>query len=92
MERNTVIAALVVLLGLWLSMLMWGRGNLDRAIYKAVYAGDDPTLVAIGRAFTALGEPTISSRQASSSRWFSGFGAIVTCRSFSSRSRCSAAR
>lgn len=53
------IAALVVLLGLWLSMLMWGRGNLDRAIYKAVYAGDDPTLVAIGRAFTALGEATI---------------------------------
>ena len=53
------IAALVVLVGVWISMLMWGRGPLDRAIYEAVYAGDDPTLVAIGRVFTALGEPTI---------------------------------
>lgn len=53
------IAALVVLVGIWISMLMWGRGPLDRAIYEAVYAGDDPTLVAIGRVFTALGEPTI---------------------------------
>lgn len=53
------MAAIVSLAAIWLSMLLWGRGPLDRAIYEAVYVGHDPTLVAIGRVFTALGEPTV---------------------------------
>jgi undecaprenyl-diphosphatase len=53
------IAALLVLTAIWLAMLLWGRGPLDRAIYEAMYAGNRPALLAIARAFTALGEPTV---------------------------------
>ena len=53
------IAALIVLPAIWLTMLLFGRGALDRAIYEALYAGDKPALVAVGHVFTALGEPTV---------------------------------
>jgi membrane-associated phospholipid phosphatase len=53
------ISALVVLTVIWLAMLLWGRGPLDRAIYEAMYAGHRPVLLAIARDFTALGEPTV---------------------------------
>ena len=53
------IVALLVLTAIWLAMLLWGRGPLDRAIYEAMYAGNRPALLAIARAFTALGEPTV---------------------------------
>jgi undecaprenyl-diphosphatase len=49
----------VVLVAVWLAMLAWGGGPLDRAMYLALYAGGRPWLVAIARFFTGLGEPTV---------------------------------
>jgi undecaprenyl-diphosphatase len=43
----------------WLAMLLLGGGTADHDVYEALYAGADPTLVTIARAFTALGEPTV---------------------------------
>ena len=51
--------AVVVLACIWLAMLLFGRGAVDRAVYKALYAGDRPAFVLIARIFTALGEPTV---------------------------------
>jgi membrane-associated phospholipid phosphatase len=53
------IAAIVVLVAVWLTMLAWGAGPLDRAIYEMLYAGDGSALATVARFFTALGEPTI---------------------------------
>src|SRR6478735_998068 len=53
------IGALIALVVIWLLMLLWGGGPLDRAIYEAVYVGNSPALVPIARVFTALGEPTV---------------------------------
>ena len=53
------ICALVGLTAIWLAMLLWGRGALDRTIYEALYAGRRPALLAVARFFTALGEPTV---------------------------------
>lgn len=52
-------AALIALTAIWLAMLLWGNGPADRAVYEALYAGARPTLVAVARLFTALGEPTL---------------------------------
>jgi membrane-associated phospholipid phosphatase len=52
-------AAIVALAAIWLAMLLLGRGELDRSIYEALYAGRDPALVLVARIFTALGEPTV---------------------------------
>jgi undecaprenyl-diphosphatase len=52
-------AAIITLAALWLAMLLFGAGPLDRAIYQALYAGNRPALAAIARVFTALGEPTV---------------------------------
>lgn len=51
-----VVAALA---SIWLAMLVWGGGPLDRAIYETLYAGNRPALTFIARCFTALGEPTV---------------------------------
>ena len=53
------VALLVALPAIWLAMLVGGNGPIDHSIYEALYVGHDPTLVAIARVFTALGEPTI---------------------------------
>jgi undecaprenyl-diphosphatase len=53
------MAAIVMLAGIWLAMLLLGRGPVDRDIYEALYAGHHPALVALARFFTALGEPTV---------------------------------
>jgi membrane-associated phospholipid phosphatase len=53
------IAAIVVLAAVWLAMLLWGAGPLDRQIYEALYAGHNPALLVVARFFTALGEPTM---------------------------------
>lgn len=53
------IAAIVTLLAVWLAMLLWGTGPVDRAVYEALYAGHRPLLLAIARVFTTLGEPTV---------------------------------
>lgn len=55
--RHTI--AVVALAALWLAMLLFGTGPLDRSIYQALYAGGHPALVAIAGFFTALGEPTV---------------------------------
>jgi undecaprenyl-diphosphatase len=52
-------AVLVALAGLWMAMLRFGGGALDRQIYEALYAGQRPGLLAIARIFTAIGEPTV---------------------------------
>ena len=43
----------------WLAMLLFGRGTLDRGIYEALYAGGRPALIVVARVFTFLGEPTV---------------------------------
>jgi undecaprenyl-diphosphatase len=52
-------AALLTLTAIWLAMLVWGAGPLDRAVYQALYAGHRPALVVVARLFTALGQPTV---------------------------------
>jgi undecaprenyl-diphosphatase len=56
--RWRLTAAVVVLAGVWLVMLLYGGGPLDRALYQTLYAGPRPAEVAVARFFTALGEPT----------------------------------
>ena len=53
------ICAIVILTAVWLAMLLWGGGSLDRSIYEALYAGHRPLLLELARIFTALGEPTV---------------------------------
>jgi len=53
------VSALVALTGLWLAMLRWGGGRLDRQIYEALYAGHRPALATFARIFTFFGEPTV---------------------------------
>jgi undecaprenyl-diphosphatase len=53
-----LIAAMLVLAGIWLAMLLGGTGPIDRTIYEALYAGHRPVLLTIARIFTAFGEPT----------------------------------
>jgi undecaprenyl-diphosphatase len=53
------MALLVALAAVWLAMLVFGRGPLDRSIYEAMYAGHRPALLLIARGLTALGEPTV---------------------------------
>jgi undecaprenyl-diphosphatase len=55
--RIRFVAALAALAAIWLAMLLWGAGPLDRRIYEALYAGHNPALVSVARFFTALGEP-----------------------------------
>jgi undecaprenyl-diphosphatase len=57
--RARYLAAIVALAALWLTMLLFGRGALDRSIYEALYAGGRPFLIFTAQLFTALGEPTV---------------------------------
>ena len=57
--RALHLLSIVALAALWLTMLLFGRGALDRSIYEALYAGGNPPLILIARIFTALGEPTV---------------------------------
>lgn len=62
-ERNAAkllhAAALVALAAIWLAMLLLGRGELDRSVAQALYAGGHPALVLAARVLTAIGEPTV---------------------------------
>ena len=49
----------MALAALWLAMLAFGGGALDRQLYEALYAGHRPALLIAARCFTALGEPTV---------------------------------
>jgi membrane-associated phospholipid phosphatase len=72
-------AAIVALAAIWLVMLLWGRGPLDRAVYEGLYAGDQRTLLAIARALTALGEPTLliaGSAACALWLWYAGRGRL----------------
>ncbi|HYX47151.1 MAG TPA: phosphatase PAP2 family protein [Sphingomicrobium sp.] len=51
--------ALLLFALIWMGMLLFGSGPLDRSVYQALYAGGHPTLVLAARIFTALGEPTV---------------------------------
>jgi membrane-associated phospholipid phosphatase len=51
--------ALVTLAAIWLVMLVWGGGPLDRSIYEALYAGHRPVLAAAAHLITALGGATL---------------------------------
>ncbi len=51
------VAALGALAALWLAMLLWGAGPLDRQLYESLYADHRPVQVALACFFTALGEP-----------------------------------
>jgi len=53
------VSALIALTGLWLAMLRWGGGRLDRQIYEALYAGHRPALATFARILTFFGEPTV---------------------------------
>lgn len=52
-------AAVVLLAGIWLAMLLLGRRPLDHDVGQALYAGGHPPLVLLARALTFLGEPTV---------------------------------
>ena len=58
-SQLSFVAALVALAGIWLAMLICGRGPLDRSIYMTLYAGRRPALVTLAHVLTALGEPTV---------------------------------
>jgi undecaprenyl-diphosphatase len=73
------IAAIVTFAAIWLVMLLWGTGSLDRALYEALYAGHWPALLAIARFFTALGEPTVligASAACALWLWYAGRGRL----------------
>ena len=53
------ISALIGLAAVWLVMLLWGRGPLDRSVYQALYAGHHPALATVAHIFTTLGDPTV---------------------------------
>jgi undecaprenyl-diphosphatase len=52
--RHTI--SIVSLAAIWLAMLLLGRGQLDRNIYEALYAGGHPALITAARVVTTLGE------------------------------------
>lgn len=54
-----LVGAIAILASIWLAMLLWGAGSLDRRAYEMVYAGHRPALLEMARFFTALGEPTV---------------------------------
>jgi undecaprenyl-diphosphatase len=53
------IAALVALAAIWLAMLLYGTGPLDRTVYEALYAGNRPALSTTAHVLTFFGEPTV---------------------------------
>ena len=73
------IGAIALLTAVWLAMLLWGRGALDRSVYEALYAGHRPILLDLARFFTALGEPTVliaASALCASWLWYAGRGRL----------------
>ena len=57
--RAMRIATMIALACIWLAMLLFGSGPIDRTIYDAFFAGKHPGLVTTAHIFTALGEPTV---------------------------------
>jgi membrane-associated phospholipid phosphatase len=57
--RARLLVAAIVLAALWLAMLLFGTGPLDRRIYELLYAGHRPVLALVAHVLTAFGEPTV---------------------------------
>lgn len=57
--RWRLAIAVVLLALLWFAMLTLGMGPVDHWLLADLYAGGRPTLVAIARVFTFLGEPVV---------------------------------
>lgn len=53
------VSSIVLLACIWLAMLLWGTGPLDRSLEQSLYAGGRPALILVARIFTFLGEPTV---------------------------------
>jgi membrane-associated phospholipid phosphatase len=53
------IVAIVALAAIWLEMLVWGGGTLDRQFYELLYSGHLPALAAIAHFFTAFGQSAV---------------------------------
>ena len=53
------IAAIVALTAIWLAMLLWGGGTLDRQIYEFMYSGHRPAFAAVAHFFTELGQSAV---------------------------------
>lgn len=53
------MGAAVAFACIWLAMLLFGRGALDRSLDQALYAGGHGELILLARIFTFLGEPTV---------------------------------
>jgi undecaprenyl-diphosphatase len=58
-QRLLYPAALVALAAVWLVMLLYGGGTLDRHVYEAIYAGHRPVLGTVAHGLTMFGEPTV---------------------------------
>ena len=52
-------ATIIALAAIWLAMLVFGAGLLDRTLYEALYAGHRPGLALVARGLTFFGEPTV---------------------------------
>jgi undecaprenyl-diphosphatase len=57
--RERYALLIIALAAIWLAMLLWGGGALDRRVYELLYAGHRPVLAAFARALTLFGEPTV---------------------------------
>ena len=53
------IAGVAALALLWLAMLLFGTGSLDREVLILLYAGGYPALIATARFFSFLGQPPV---------------------------------
>ena len=57
--RTRTVGAVVALAAIWLLMLLFGGGALDREIYEEFYAGHRPALAAIAGVVSTLGQPPV---------------------------------
>lgn len=51
--------AAAALAGLWLAMWLGGTGPIDRGVYRALYVGGHPQLIAAATGITLLGDPRL---------------------------------
>jgi undecaprenyl-diphosphatase len=56
MRRLRLILPITILIAIWLAMLLFGGGALDRQIYVHLYAGNSPILVDFARGLSAIGQ------------------------------------
>ncbi len=54
-----LIAPVAALAAIWLAMLLFEGGWLDRQIYGSLYAGGSPALVEVARGLSFIGQPPV---------------------------------